>query len=190
VLSLGAGEAMADLYQILRVAVDATPQEIKQAYDRLIKECRYNAQLNRQDIERAYRVLTNPTQKKQYDSRLELTTKADTIRTKKIKKAKAPRIKPLLPQLTLLQKSLIALGLFVAALLFYSLRFGYLLKEFSEGDILYNKVTSERVGRIIKVQPNHDFGSKRADAYLIEIREGEQQWIPQDIIKSYCDEPK
>ena len=184
--NLGVGEAM-DLYQILRVSATATHQEIQQAYQRLIKECRYNAQLNRKDIELAYRVLANPLQKAQYDAKLELLTKTDTIRTKRIKKIKSPTK---LVHLTLTQKTIFAVALFIVALLFYVFRYGYLLKSFSEGDVLYNKSTNKRVGKIIKIEEDHNFGLTRSDAYLIENAQGVEQWVPQDIIKSYCQEPQ
>jgi curved DNA-binding protein CbpA len=174
-----------DLYQVLRVSVNASNKEIVQAYQRLIKECRYNTQLNRKDIELAYRILTNPKQKAAYDAKLESSTRRTEVSQKKERKRRK------LPHLenSELRKKFILIGILLfVTLIFYLVRYAFLWKEFEEGDILYHKQTKSRYGRILKYEENHNFGKYVGDAYFVETDKG-QQWVPDDIVESYCYTP-
>jgi len=172
-----------DLYQILRVSINATQQEIDQAYHRLIRECRYNSRLNRKDIELAYGVLANPQQRAAYNAKLAMgtTTAIGERRRKKRLGAKSFNLTPT-------HKKVLLLALVLLTILFYAIRYGHLLQSFEEGDILYYKHGNRRMGRILKVEDNHNFGKYVLDAYLVETDKG-KQWVPESIVKSYCYRP-
>jgi hypothetical protein len=189
-----------DLYQILRVSTDASEQEIEKAYARLLKEARYNTQINRKDVEMAFRVLGNPQQKKAYDAKLSQQTKVDSLYDAvKEKKKKARKLLSLqkmsasvggMQWITDKAKKLIltALVLFLVAAIYFLVRFGYYLKEFSPGDVLYLRSNHARFGIVLKEEQGHYFpdGKVKQDAYLVKIGDGEEWWVPQNIVKVSC----
>jgi hypothetical protein len=77
---------------------------------------------------------------------------------------------------------------------FYIFRYGHLLKEFQAGDVLYDKTTHQYFGKILRVAPKHQFGTRQLDAYQIELDPATKRavnfekmvWLPQDIVKSRC----
>jgi curved DNA-binding protein CbpA len=183
-----------DYYQVLRVAPNASRKEIDEAYHRLLKESRYDTTIDKIQIENAYRVLSNLTAKHQYDARQ--TSK--TRRTDRIKKARKKR-KPLfllswLQKLTLTQL-LVILGIGLAIAMYVNVsKYGYLLKDFQAGDVLYDNISDAQFGKILKVEEDHSFGAKRGPAYQIELnpkmkRHGSKQnviWLPQNSVKARC----
>ena len=172
-----------DLYQVLSVSINASQREIEHAYQRLLKEARYNSQINRQDIELAYRVLGNPTQKAAYDKKLDQTSKLSAIGAAlRRKKGKAGKQSYSARQLVR-----IALVLLVVAAIYFLIRFGYQLKDFSQGDVIYLKETNQRVGVIVQVEDDHLFAEahRKRDAYLVRTPE-EERWIPANMVKAYC----
>jgi hypothetical protein len=182
-----------DHYTKLRIARNASRNEIEQAYQRLLKEARYDTSIDRREIENAYKVLTDLDTRSQYDTRQTMRLQK-TTRLQKKDRFKEFRFVAWITSLTQRQL-LIILGICLSLMIsFYSFRFGYLLKGFQAGDVLYDKNTHQHFGKILKVAPNHTFGSKQADAYQIELDPSTKQavhyeevvWLPQDIVKSRC----
>ena len=181
-----------DYYHKLRIAPNASRKEIEQAYQRLLKEARYDTSIDRREIENAYKVLSDLTAKSQYDTR-------QTIRLQKNVRQNKNRFKEFqliawIQNLTRRQL-LAALGICLSLVIsFYSFRFGHLLKNFQAGDVLYDKTTHEHFGKVLKVENNHPFGSKQLDAYQIELDPATKRavefekvvWLPQGIVKARC----
>ena len=75
------------LYSVLRVPEEASPEEIKQAYRRLVKLWHpdlhpddMSAEKRMQEITEAYTVLSDPAKKQKYDSKLSQTRAAERAR--------------------------------------------------------------------------------------------------------------
>lgn len=165
-------------YKVLGVSLKATVQEIEHAYHKLIKEAHFNRSLNRKDIEMAYLILTDEAEKAMHDAviaqderEMEITAKIQRKNEKKVTTK------------TLAQ---IALGLFVIAVFFFFFRFGYKLKSFSSGDVVYYKESHRLLGTIVEVQDSHNFGRAKKDAYKIRDPNGHFLWIPQSDVKVSC----
>jgi hypothetical protein len=182
-----------DYYHKLRIAPNASRKEIEQAYQRLLKEAYYDTSIDLREIESAYRVLSDLAAKSQYDNRLTMRIQK-TARIQKKDQFKEFRSIALVTSLRKRQL-LIIVGICLSLMIsFYSFRFGYLLKEFHPGDVLYDKTTHQHFGKILKVVPNHMFGSKQIDAYQIELDPSAKRavhfeevvWLPQDVVKSRC----
>jgi DnaJ-class molecular chaperone len=182
-----------DYYSILRVAPNASRKEIEQAYQRLLKESRYDTSIDRHEIENAYKVLTDLEAKSQYDTRQTMRAQR-TVRIEKRKRRELGLIN-WIKNLTLRQL-LVALGISLSMMIsFYTFRFGHLLTEFQAGDVLYEKSTHQHFGKVLKVELKHDFGSKQIDAYQMEldpaiveqtIADEKIVWLPQNIVKARC----
>jgi curved DNA-binding protein CbpA len=174
------GDGM-DFYQVLRVATDASRNEIEEAYKKLVKESRYDAAINLKDVENAYKVLGNEATKKIYDSK-QLLASTTTQKRKKRKKRKTLFTK--LTTLSFQQLITIFVISIVVAGVFYSVRFGYMFKDFERGDRLYDNETGKVFGVILEVQPNHLFSDVKQDAYFIEVQVNHQKvWLPQHSVK-------
>ena len=182
-----------DYYHKLRITPNASRKEIEQAYQRLLKESRYDTSIDRHEIENAYKVLSDLSARSQYDTRQTMRVQK-TTRIKKQDRIKEFRFVARITSLTQRQL-LIILGICLSLMIsFYGFRFGYLLKEFQAGDVLYDKTTHQHFGKILKVAPNHTFGSKQVDAYQIEldpstkrsVQDEKVVWLPQDIVKLRC----
>jgi curved DNA-binding protein CbpA len=173
-------DSFMDYYQILKVGPNANHKEIEEAYNRLVKESRYNATISRKDVDAAYKILSDPHQRELYDS-------LKVQKTKRMQRAAArPRKQNIIKNKIELRHLLIILAvLTLIAAIFYSYRFGYHLKSFSPGDVLYYTHNNKRLGKIIRVDPNHDFGNSRGEAYLVEI-EGKNVWLPETDVKARC----
>lgn len=184
---------MSDYYNVLRVGHNASRKEIDKAYQRLVKEAHYDTTIDVAAVETAYRVLSDIPTKAQYDTR-------QTQKTKKIErqpKVNRTRFQAFLDWLTL-PHLLRVLGISVLLLIaFYWFRFGYMLQEFQAGDILFDKASKGRYGRIIKVESNHRFGDATEDGYQIQLDASQiiigtserLVWFPQDAIKAQCYKP-
>lgn len=166
-------------YEVLRLTRTATQMDIDRAYARLVKEASFNDKLNRKEIEVAYRALRDPTQRSLYDYSLDEDRKrVETTQRHKLKAQKRQSI---------LQNSRYVVAvLLLIALVYVSLRFGYRLKNYSEGETLYLKSTNALVGKVIRKEDDHSFGSVRADAYLIEKSNGQQVWLPESDLQISC----
>jgi curved DNA-binding protein CbpA len=187
-----------DYYQILRVAPNASRKEIEQAYQKLLKESRYDTSIDRLQIENAYRILSDLGSKNRYDTRQSLKSKrsdrAQKMRLRKIRAMGSVGIFGWIQRRTLPQLLATLAVVLTIAVIFYSVRYGYLLREFHAGDILYDTLTNEKFGKVLKVEVNHDFGSKKADAYQIELNPGVKRfnksakivWLTKDTVKRRC----
>ena len=182
-----------DYYQVLRVAPDASTKEIEQAYQRLLKEARYDTSIDKRLVENAYKILSNTNAKNQYDANQVLREKKRVTRVPKPPRDSFSLIgwieRRTLPQL------LITLVITLAiAIAFYSMRFGYKLKEFHAGDVLYEVSNDQKFGKILRVEQAHPFGSDRMDAYQVVLepkvkRLGTSEtivWLPQESVKARC----
>gem|GEM_PF-6526947 len=181
-----------DYYSVLRVSRNASHKDIEKAYERLVKESRYDSSIDRQSIETAYRILSDLVTKAQYDSR-------QTLKSKRInrKDKKQVNYQAFLSWLTL-PHLLWVLGIsLVFTAIFYWFRFGYLMQDFQAGDVLFEKANKNRFGQILKVDPAHRFGDHIEKAYQIRLdssqivftTEGRVLWIPQNSVKARCYRP-
>lgn len=182
-----------DYYHKLRIAPNASRKEIEQAYQRLLKESRYDTSIDRREIESAYKVLSDLSAKSQYDTR-QTTRLHKTTRIRKRDRFKEFGFVTRLQNLTTRQL-LVALGICLTLMIsFYGFRYGHLLKNFQAGDVLYDRTTHEQFGKILKVTPNYVFGTKQLDAYQIQLDPAAKRavnfepvvWLPQDIVKLRC----
>lgn len=163
---------------MLGVSSKATFKEIEHAYHKLIKEAHFNRSLKRKDIEMAYLILTDEAQKAMHDAAIAHDEKEMEI-TAKIQRRSEKKV----TTKTLAQ---IALGLFVIAVFFFFFRFGYKLKSFSPGDVVYYKESHKLLGTIVEVQDSHDFGRVKKDAYKIKYPNGHFLWVPKSDVKVSC----
>jgi len=173
-----------DHYQILRLSRTASRTEIDNAFHRLMKEADYDSTLNASAIQNAYKVLSDPQRKAAYDNR----EKEKTVRLQAAEKVKAKTQKAEEIGLKTLIKIFVVLFAVVIAFSIY--RFGYLLKTFSQGDVLYFNESNRRVGTIIAIENSHVFapGVVR-DAYLIQVDGDRRIWWTQKDAKSRCHVP-
>jgi curved DNA-binding protein CbpA len=182
-----------DYYVVLRLGRNATSRDITAAYQRLIKESKYDTTIDRLAVETAYRVLSDIASKAQYDAR-------ETLKSKRLQgKEHGPKISVVaairawftLPHL------LAILGvLLLITIGYYWFRFGYKLKDFQAGDVLYHRDTNMRFGKILRVE-DHDFSAGRGKGFLIELDKSQPilgtkdrtSWFEQDTIKACCYRP-
>jgi curved DNA-binding protein CbpA len=165
-------------YKVLGLSTRATQIEIERAYRKKIKEAHFDRSKNRKEIELAYLILTDVAQKAMHDAVIDQYERKLEI-TAKIKKRKQRKI----DRRTLVK---IAAGLFIVAVLFFSFRYGYHLKSFSTGDVVYYKSDQRLLGTILEVQNNHSFGKMTKSAYKIRDGRGNFTWVPQDDVKASC----
>lgn len=184
---------MADYYNVLRIGHNASRKDIAQAYERLMKESHYDSTIDKASVETAYRILSDIAAKAQYDAR-------QTQKTKRIQNKERVSNKGSLQSIMewfTLPHMLAVLGvLLLATAGFYWLRFGYKLKDFQAGDVLFERSKNIRYGKILRVE-DHSFGSTTERAYLIEIDKSRPlvginnrtMWVQQDVIKACCYKP-
>jgi curved DNA-binding protein CbpA len=182
-----------DYYQVLRLAPNASRKEIEQAYHRLLKESRYDTSIDRLMVENAYRTLSDRNTKSQYDARQTLKVKR-IQRVQKKKRIRSLGVIEWIKRRTLSQ----LLGALVISLIittsFYTYRYGYLLKTFQAGDVLYDTLTDQKFGKVLRVESNHSFGDKIQDAYQIELSPTLKRadsskrivWLPQNTVQIRC----
>ncbi len=181
-----------DYYQLLRVGANASRKEIDEAYQKLLKESRYDTTIDRTQVETAYRILTDIASRTHYDARQTMRNK----RTVRLQKKRLPRIGIIewIKQRTLPQLLITLAVVLCIAIVFYAIRYGYMLQEFQAGDVLYEKISHLQFGKIIRVEENHSFGSKSIDAYQVELNPAMRRygaaasvlWLPQDSVKARC----
>ena len=182
-----------DYYQVLRVSPGASTKEIEQAYQRLMKEARYDTSIDRRLIENAYRTLSNTQTKYQYDALQNLKTKRGTKVAEDPDKTSYNPIEWIKKRTR--KQLLITLAIItVIGIGFYSMRFGYILKDFQAGDVLYENLTNQRFGKILRVEHDYRFGDELIDAYQVELdpkirtlrRSESIVWLPQESVKARC----
>ena len=170
-----------DYYAALRVSSGATQVEIDRAYQKLIKDARYDTSINRKELDIAYRVLSDATQRALYDATQAEKAKQSKVSQKILRKDLVLAAASHQKQLTwILVAMLMVLGLY------YPYRFGYKLKSFSAGDVLYLKDTDGYFGKVVKVESSHNFHGQKEDAYLVKTEGDLDIWFPADDVKTVC----
>lgn len=172
-------------YQVLKLGMFATPAEIEEAYQRLMREAWVDKKIDREEVEKAYKVLINPQQKTSYDSWLEEEIRrAENVNSTGVRRRSKPEPKKRL-KITLKHLSLTLLFLFLVAGGFFGWRYGYQLRNFHVGQVLIYKNTGEVVGTIVAEENGHTFGSVNADAFLIKNKD-KQFWLPKYNAQILC----
>ena len=169
-----------DHYQILKVHTGAKQVEIDRAYQKLVKEARYDQSINRKLVEAAYRTLSDATQRALYDATMAERSKRNAvsqkIRQKEIKEENRPK------------RLAVMLGIvFFLFAGYYVYRFGYAIKSFDAGDELYFKESGKYFGKLIQKE-DHQFGRLKKAGYLIKTEDDEDVWYPAKDVKSLCEE--
>jgi DnaJ domain len=167
-----------DYYQTLRITPTATKTEIETAYQKLVKESEYDSSIDRIMVDTAYRILSNPKQRVQYDTitrKREESTAAYTATMKRKKGIAGWNERKLLVLLIIV---------FVFACGYYGIRFGHLLKSYEVGDTIYMTETHQKLGTIVKIE-SHNFGKFSTTGYLIQSPTG-SDWYPGYELKLHC----
>ena len=183
---------MSDYYNVLRLGHNASKKEIEKAHERLLKEAYYDSTIDKQAVETAYRILSDVPSKARYDSR-------HTVKTRKIDREKKLKINlyDILAWFTLPRLVMILVISLLITLGFYWFRFGYVLQTFQAGDILLDRSTHKRYGRVLRVETEHIFGNDRQPAYQVQLDTSQfiigsnerVVWLPQDTVKARCMKP-
>lgn len=169
-----------DYYGMLKVPSGATQVELDRAYQKLIRDARYDNTVNRKEIETAYRTLSDATQRALYDA-----TQAEKAKREQASlKMKRPVLKGTMSRQGPL--TIVLVVFFLIALVYLPLRFGYHLKHFNVGDSLYFKDDNQYFGKITQIEENHNFGRASADAYLIKTKDGDDLWWPVTDVQVIC----
>jgi curved DNA-binding protein CbpA len=174
-----------DLYKVLKVPSSAKPVEIDKAYQKILKEAQYDPTIQIKQVELAYRILSDAAQRQVYDIKaghVKRDKKTGKVITKgkgkgKSKYTSADRVKI---------ESNIAVGLFVVMVVYMIFRFGFYLRNFENGDILFFRDDNRYFGTLVKDEGSHAFGPIKADAYLIKLPSKDERWYPQTDVKSLC----
>lgn len=167
-----------DYYQLLRITPSASKKDIDEAYHRLVKESNYDSSIDRIMVDTAYRILSNPKQKAAYDSIKDKREKgiaayAATMSRRKEEKWTAQKLVKL------------AAVLLVIAVIYYAFRFGHSFKSFDVGDTVYLSETHQKMGTIVQIEAEHNFGNMKEPAYLIRGPQG-TNWFPEVEVKQRC----
>jgi curved DNA-binding protein CbpA len=174
-----------DLYKVLKVPASAKPVEIDKAYQKILKEAQYDPTIQIKQVELAYRILSDAAQRQVYDIKsghVKRDKKTGKVITKgkgkgKSKYTSADRVKI---------ESNIAIGLFIVMVVYMIFRFGFYLKNFEDGDILFFRDDNRFFGTLVKGESSHAFGPIKSDAYLIKLPSKDERWFPQTDVKSLC----
>jgi curved DNA-binding protein CbpA len=173
-----------DLYKVLKIPSSAKPVEIDKAYQKILKEAQYDPTIQIKHVELAYRILSDAAQRQVYDIKaghVKRDKKTGKVITKKGKgKSKytaQDRVKI---------ESNIAVGLFVVMAVYLVFRFGFYLRKFENGDILFFRDDNRYFGTLVRDESSHAFGPIKSDAYLIKLPSKDERWYPQTDVKSLC----
>ena len=79
-----------------------------------------------------------------------------------------------------------AIGLFVLMVVYMVFRFGFMLRSFEGGDILFFRDDNRYFGTLVRMENSHAFGPLKSDAYLIKLPSKDERWYPQSDVKSLC----
>ena len=171
-----------DLYRILKVPSNANQIEIDRAYRKLLKEAQFDPTIRMKEVELAYRILSDGTHRALYDVKAGYTK-----RDKKTGKLKpTAKKKPVSAQKRLKIESSIAISLFVIMVIYMVFRFGFYLRKFEAGDLLFFRDDNRYFGTLMQLENSHAFGPMKVDAYLIKLPSKDERWYPQGDVKSLC----
>ena len=169
-----------DFYQILKVPSNAKQVDIDRAYQKMIKEARYDQTINRKQVETAYRTLSDATQRALYDATSAAKTKQAQV-NQRIRERES-RVDRRFQRLTIV--FIVSLVIFIG---YYTYRFGYYVKSFAPGDQLYFKDTGRYLGKIKEKDDQHGFGGDRRPAFLVITPDNQEIWYPSGDVKSLCE---
>ncbi len=171
-----------DLYRVLKIPSSAKQIEIDKAYQKILKEAQYDPTIRMKDVELAYRILSDATRRALYDVKAGYTK-----RDKKTGKLKPTRRKKhVRTEKRLKIESSVAISLFVIMMIYMFFRFGFYLRKFEIGDLLFFRDDNRYFGTLLQMENSHAFGPMKVDAYLIKLPSKDQRWYPQSDVKSLC----
>jgi len=174
-----------DLYKVLKVPSSAKQVEIDKAYQKILKEAQYDPTIQIKQVELAYRILSDAAQRQVYDIKAGYV-KRDKKTGKVITKGKGKGKSKYTSQDRIKIESNIAVGLFVLMAVYMIFRFGFYLRKFEDGDILFFRDDNRYFGTLVKDESSHAFGPIKSDAYLIKLPSKDERWYPQTDVKSLC----
>jgi curved DNA-binding protein CbpA len=179
-----------DLYQVLKVPSNAKQVEIDKAYQKLLKESQFDPTIQIKHVELAYRILSDATQRSVYDIKAGYA-KRDKKTGKMVSPSKKDKSKSKSKSLLSAERrvkieSNFAVGLFLLMVAYMIFRFGFMLRSFENGDILFFRDDNRYFGTLVRGESSHAFGPMKADAYLIKLPSKDERWYPQSDVKSLC----
>lgn len=174
-----------DLYKVLKVPSSAKQVEIDKAYQKILKEAQYDPNIQIKQVELAYRILSDAAQRQVYDVKAGYV-KRDKKTGKVITKGKGKGKGKLSSHDRVKVESNIAVALFVIMVAYMIFRFGFYLRNFENGDILFFRDDNRYFGTLVKGEGSHAFGPLKSDAYLIKLPSKDERWYPQSDVKSLC----
>ena len=177
-----------DLYQVLKVPSNAKQIEIDKAYQKLLKESQFDPSVQIKHVELAYRILSDVNQRELYDVKAGYA-KRDKKTGKMVspsKKGKSKSKSGFSADSRVKMESNFAIGLFVLMVVYMVFRFGFMLRSFEGGDILFFRDDNRYFGTLVRMENSHAFGPLKSDAYLIKLPSKDERWYPQSDVKSLC----
>jgi curved DNA-binding protein CbpA len=174
-----------DLYKVLKIPSSAKQIEIDKAYQKILKEAQYDPTIQIKQVELAYRILSDAAQRQVYDVKAGYV-KRDKKTGKVITKGKGKGKSKYNAQQRIKIESNIAIALFVIMVGYMIFRFGFYLKNFENGDILFFRDDNRYFGTLLSGESSHAFGPLKSDAYLIRLPSKDERWYPQSDVKSLC----
>lgn len=178
-----------DLYKVLKVPSSAKQVEIDKAYQKILKEAQYDPNIQIKQVELAYRILSDATQRQVYDVKagyVKRDKKTGKVITKGKAKGKGKAKSKFTSQDRIKIESNVAVAMFVVMLAYMIFRFGFYLRNFENGDILFFRDDNRYFGTLVKGENSHAFGHIKSDAYLIKLPSKDERWYPQSDVKSLC----
>jgi curved DNA-binding protein CbpA len=176
-----------DLYVVLKIPSNAKQIEIDKAYQKLLKESQFDPAIQIKQVELAYRILSDAAQRQIYDVKagyVKRDKKTGKVITKGKSKAKSKSKYTSKDRVKI--ESNIAIGLFLVMVVYMIFRFGFYLRNFEIGDILFFRDDNRYFGTLLKGENSHAFGPIKSDAYLIKLPSKDERWYPQTDVKSLC----
>jgi curved DNA-binding protein CbpA len=184
---------VSDYYNVLRLGHNASKKEIEKAHERLLKEAYYDSTIDKQAVETAYRILIDVPSKARYDAH-------HTTKTRKIVAGKRKfkfNIQEILEWFTLPRLLMILVISLLVTIGFYWFRYGYVLQTFQAGDVLMDRATHKRYGRVLKVESEHLFGNDTEPGYQVQLDTSQfiigsndrVIWLTQNTVKARCTKP-
>ncbi len=175
-----------DLYQVLKVPSSAKQIEIDKAYQKLLKESQFDPTIQIKHVELAYRILSDVNQRTLYDVKAGYAKRDKKTGKIQTPSGKGKSKKKLSAERRVKIESNFAIGLFVLMVVYMVFRFGFMLRSFENGDILFFRDDNRYFGTLVRMESSHPFGPMKADAYLIKLPAKDERWYPQSDVKSLC----
>src|SRR5262249_4064910 len=136
-------------------------------------------------VELAYRILSDATQRQIYDIKAGFV-KRDKKTGKVVAKGKTKAKRKFTSHDRIKIESNTAIVLFLIMVAYMIFRFGFYLRNFETGDLLFFRDDNRYFGTLMKGESSHSFGPMKSDAYLIKLPSKDERWYPQSDVKSLC----